>query len=198
MIPKIFHNIWLGQKKIPKEFLVYHDNWKKLHPDWEYRLWTDDDLKNLDSYIVDFINRAITFASKSDVLRIYAIYKYGGVYADTDFDWNKSLDPLLNNLAFIPKPTSDLYNNAIFGAVPKHPICKLMLDNLEKYVDNPPPPWGPQLITDCLHEVLDQKNITILPRKSFYPYLWTEKRKPASFFPNSYAVHFWDKSWRRE
>jgi mannosyltransferase OCH1-like enzyme len=197
MIPKIFHNIWLGQEKIPDDFLAYHENWKKLHPDWEYKLWTDNDILNLDPYINNLINRSITFASKSNVLRVYVLYEYGGVYADTDFDWNKSLNPLLNNLAFVPKPTFDVYNSAILGSIKNHQWPKLMIDSLENFVDLPPS-WGPELVTSTLIKMFNSKTITILPRKYFYPYLWTEESKPASCFPNSYAVHHWDKSWRRE
>ena len=197
MIPRIFHNIWLGDKQIPKEFLEYHENWKRLHPNWEYRLWTDQELPKIDSDIVDLINNIKVFSSKSNVLRIYLVYRYGGVYADMDFDWNKSLDPLLDNSSFIPKSTLNLYCNAIFGAVEKHNWFKLMLDNLAFFVGHPPP-WGPNLTTDTLLQVLDKNIVTILPRKSFYPYLWNEVPQPTKNFPNSYGVHHWNKSWKKE
>jgi mannosyltransferase OCH1-like enzyme len=197
MIPKIFHNIWLGQKKMPEEFIVFHDNWKNLHSDWEYKLWKDEDIHNLNPSIKKLIDESQTFSSKSNILRIYLLYEYGGVYADTDFDWNKSLNPLLNNLAFIPKPTYNVYNSAILGSIKKHNWFKLMLENLKHFARRPPP-WGPDLITSTLVETLDAKNVTIVPRKYFYPYLWTEESKPASFFPNSYGVHHWYKSWRSE
>jgi mannosyltransferase OCH1-like enzyme len=196
MIPKIFHNIWLGKKQIPEEFITYCNNWKKLHPDWEYKLWTDNDLENIDPYIVDFLDQTLTFSSKSNVLRSYIIYEYGGIYADTDFDWNKSLNTFLTYDAFIPKPTSEFYNSAIFGAVPKHPWLKFMLDILPEYIDKPPP-WGPEWFTKSLIDY-DRKNLIIVPRKYFYPFLWFESKKPANHFPNSYGVHYWYKSWKKE
>jgi mannosyltransferase OCH1-like enzyme len=197
MIPKIFHNIWLGQEQMPEEFVAYHENWKILHPDWDYKLWTDNNIKNIDSNIFDLINRAQTFSSKSNVLRVYVLHEYGGVYADTDFDWNKSLDPLLDNLAFIPKPTFNVYNSAILASIKKHEWLSIMLDSLEDFVDLPPS-WGPEMVTNAVLKTFDSKTVTILPRKYFYPYLWTEEPKPASFFPNSYGVHHWYKSWRKE
>jgi mannosyltransferase OCH1-like enzyme len=114
-----------------------------------------------------------------------------------DFDWNKSLDPLLDNNSFIPKSTLNLYCNAIFGAVKGHDWFKLMLDNLKQFI-NQPPPWGPILTTDTLLQVLDKNIVTILPRKSFYPYLWNEIPQPTKNFPNSYGVHHWNKSWKKE
>lgn len=41
-IPKIIHQTW-RDKRIPAAFRPYVDSWRKCHPDWEYRLWTDRD-----------------------------------------------------------------------------------------------------------------------------------------------------------
>jgi mannosyltransferase OCH1-like enzyme len=197
MIPKIFHNIWLGDKKIPEEFVAYHNNWKKFHPEWDYRLWTNEDLINIDPYITDLINQSKIFSSKSNILRIYILYVYGGVYCDMDIDWNKSMNPLLDNLAFMPKATLNTYCNAVLGAVEHHNWFKLMLDSLDRFVQDPPP-WGPELTKQTFLKLMDSNTITLLPRKSFYPYLWNETPRPTECFPDSYGVHHWNKSWKKE
>ena len=41
-IPKIIHQTW-KDNNLPKDFAKWSTECKKLHPDWEYRLWTDHD-----------------------------------------------------------------------------------------------------------------------------------------------------------
>jgi mannosyltransferase OCH1-like enzyme len=197
MIPKILHNIWLGDKKIPAEFIEYHNNWKILHPEWDYKLWENKDLIDIDPDIKNLIDNTKIFSSKSNILRIYIIYVYGGIYADMDMDWNKSLNPLLNNLSFMPKSTLNTYCNAIFGSIKNHEWFKLMIDSLKDFV-NDPPPWGPELTKKTFLQIMDKNIVTLLPRKSFYPYLWNEIPQPTKNFPNSYGVHHWNKSWKKE
>jgi len=42
-IPKIIHQIWLGSP-LPDRCKVLQKTWKKYHPDWEYRLWTEKEI----------------------------------------------------------------------------------------------------------------------------------------------------------
>ena len=52
MIPKIIHQIWFGnQDNRPKEIM---EKWKTMNPDWEYFLWTEDDIKE---YLVELDNQ---------------------------------------------------------------------------------------------------------------------------------------------
>ncbi|HCT52382.1 MAG TPA: mannosyltransferase, partial [Balneola sp.] len=45
MIPKIIHQIWIGdQSKRPSEMMK---TWQDMNPDWEYMLWTDDNLPQI-------------------------------------------------------------------------------------------------------------------------------------------------------
>lgn len=41
------------------------------------------------------------YAFVSDFIRVYALYKYGGVYMDSDVELTASLDPFLNHSFFI-------------------------------------------------------------------------------------------------
>ena len=42
MIPKIFHQTW-KDANIKDEYLPFAKKLKEVHPDWEYKLWTDID-----------------------------------------------------------------------------------------------------------------------------------------------------------
>ena len=41
-IPKIIHQIWVGGKKIPQKYKKLIKTVKDVHPDWEYKLWTNE------------------------------------------------------------------------------------------------------------------------------------------------------------
>lgn len=41
IIPKIIHQIWIGHDQLPHNKKVLMDSVKNLHPDYEYKLWTN-------------------------------------------------------------------------------------------------------------------------------------------------------------
>jgi mannosyltransferase OCH1-like enzyme len=41
-IPRILHQTW-KTREVPERFRGYVASWRRHHPDWEYRLWTDAD-----------------------------------------------------------------------------------------------------------------------------------------------------------
>jgi len=43
MIPKIIHQTW-KDRDIPEKWRRWQQSWKIYHPDWEYRLWTHEDI----------------------------------------------------------------------------------------------------------------------------------------------------------
>src|SRR5439155_11415662 len=47
-IPRLLHQVWVGSAPMADEQREFIAGWKRLHPDWEHRLWTDDDLPGLD------------------------------------------------------------------------------------------------------------------------------------------------------
>ena len=84
MIPKIIHYIWIGKNPLPKEMQECLDSWKRYMPEYELKCWDDSTLGEFSNV---FMNEALEehkFAFASDVIRLYVIYKYGGIYMDTD------------------------------------------------------------------------------------------------------------------
>jgi len=189
MIPKILHQVWLGPNPIPDEFISWISHWKSLHPDWTYMLHTDKDIpKNLENYI----NSCKHFSSKSNIMRLYVVNKYGGVYCDTDFEWNKNINCFLDNNFIVSKQQASVYCNAFFGSIADNQILKWQLDQIKNYYTRHPP-WGPELLTLAVEKYKDK--ITDLPTKYVYPYLWNNPFTPACNFPDAYLVHHWKKSW---
>ena len=100
MIPKIIHYCWFGGKEMPPLARQCMDSWKKQLPDYEIKLWNEDSFDlDLFPYAREaYDNRRYAFVT--DVVRLYALYHYGGVYMDTDVEGLKSLDPFLHHHAF--------------------------------------------------------------------------------------------------
>src|SRR4029077_5448971 len=56
-IPKIIHQIWVGPKMPPSFFATFQEKWKMLHPGWEYHLWTDSEIDELNLDLRDIIEQ---------------------------------------------------------------------------------------------------------------------------------------------
>ena len=106
-IPKIIHQIWVGNSKPPKLNSFYMNTCKM--DGWKYKLWTDEDLTkknfpitfNLIEKIIQVgkldkkLNKKL--AQIADLMRLELLYRNGGVYIDTTAECLKNLDDLLNH-----------------------------------------------------------------------------------------------------
>ena len=84
MIPKIIHYCWFGRNPKSENVLRYIKTWKEKMPDYEIKEWNED---NFDVNYNDFTKEAYyakKYAFVSDVARLYALVKEGGIYLDTD------------------------------------------------------------------------------------------------------------------
>lgn len=60
-----------------------------LHPTWEYRFWTDKNLPPMPEAIqrtFDMFGKKRDYAFQADVLRVFVVSEYGGVYLDVDLE----------------------------------------------------------------------------------------------------------------
>ena len=100
MIPKIIHYVWLGHGEMSDKIKACIESWKKELPDYQIMEWNEE---NFDINYNEFTKRSYElkqYAFTSDVIRLYALYKYGGIYLDTDVFVYKSLDEFLTDEAF--------------------------------------------------------------------------------------------------
>lgn len=129
MIPKIIHYCWFGNKKMPYKFRRYIKKWKKLSPDYEIKLWNEN---NYDIDKIPFVKTAAEkgkWAFVTDYIRIDVLYRFGGIYLDTDVEMIKPFDNLLKYKAFCGFECSDYVNfGSAVGAEPNNKIIKEMLD----------------------------------------------------------------------
>ncbi|WP_155287884.1 glycosyltransferase family 32 protein [Lacticaseibacillus zhaodongensis] len=128
MIPKTIHYVWIGGKKKPKDVEWCIQTWKKKLPGYNIVEWNESNINfNENSFLKEAYNQK-KWAFVSDYVRMSAIYKYGGVYFDTDVVAVHNLDTLLTNEAFVGFETPQLPFSAVFGAVPHHKFVKANLD----------------------------------------------------------------------
>jgi mannosyltransferase OCH1-like enzyme len=93
------HQIWIqGEehfKKSEPEFYKFSLNWKLHYPQYEYKLWSEEDyLPILEAYSSDLVasyHSAPSFSAKSDIARYAILHSNssgceGGLYADTDYE----------------------------------------------------------------------------------------------------------------
>ena len=100
MIPKIIHYCWFGKGQMSEMALKCIDSWHKYMPEYEYRLWNED---TFDVNSIPYTSEAYSakkYAFVTDYVRLFALYKYGGIYMDTDVEILKPLDDLLHLSAF--------------------------------------------------------------------------------------------------
>jgi len=140
MIPKIIHYTWFSEQEFPETIKKCIDSWKKHLPDYKFVLWNMESIKDLN---VDFVKEALSvkkWAFASDYVRMYAIYKYGGIYLDTDVFLHKSLNSILENDFFIGREISwhicghDTVNwltSHCFGAIENHPYLAKCMEYYE-------------------------------------------------------------------
>ena len=99
-IPKIIHQIHLGDKPLSDQELKWQKTWRDYNPDWEFIFWNDERLKDIDIINKNALKYCKSIASKVDIIRCEIIYKLGGLYVDTDFECLKSINPFLHNKDF--------------------------------------------------------------------------------------------------
>jgi len=207
VIPKVIHQIWVG-KPIPEVYAGFAKRWQELHPDWEYRLWGDNDfgwLENQDLFdnAEQYVPADAVGQFRSDVARYEILGKYGGLYADCDCEPLRSHDDLMNARLFAGWEVEGQYvANTIIGSVPGHPIWGDMIKAVAssaKSNKGRPATWvsGPRVFTPIIQK---HRDATILPTKYFFPYLYsevTQGRHPEERdYRGSYSVHHWNH--RRE
>ena len=95
MIPKIIHYCWFGKNPLPPLAIKCIESWKKYLPDYEIKKWNED---NFDVNIIPYTQEAYKakkYACVSDYARFWILYKYGGLYFDTDVEVIKPLDAII-------------------------------------------------------------------------------------------------------
>ncbi len=134
-IPKILHHIWLGKGGIPVNYLKYYETARRCNPAWKLWLWGDEEIAWLNlRNRREFLN-ATEYAQKSDIARYEILYRYGGVYSDSDNEFVNSLNKITPVADFFASYTDEKrreITNSFMGAVRKSPVMACAIQELPK------------------------------------------------------------------
>jgi hypothetical protein len=135
IIPKLIHQIWIGKRELPPLRKAFMESWKKHHPDWSYKLWTNEDVENWQGkfYLKDLYDRAYTIQEKADILRLNIIYRYGGLYVDTDLECLKNFSPLHHKYKFYASTEQTLQ---LFASVPSNLVFEKIFHTIRARWDS--------------------------------------------------------------
>lgn len=206
---KIIHYCWFGPKPLSKLAKECMQTWKKFLPDYEIKLWNEDNFDFTQNIFVKEAYENKKWAFVADYARLKALSEYGGIYFDTDIEITKDLTEILKNDVFMGIEDSGLVNAAVIGAKTPHnefidDMIKIY-DSLEKFdIENIYDYTIPSLVTKKLKEYgLDQQSkkvqylndnkITVYPREYFYPLSYDYQDN--IFTDNTVMVHRYDATW---
>lgn len=209
MIPKIIHYCWISENvndKLPEKVQECINTWKQYLPDYEIKRWNQYNFDISNSIYAKQALDCKKYAFVSDYIRLSVLYRYGGIYLDTDMKVLKGFNDLLDNKFFVGLETSKMVATCIIGAEKNNILVKELLDVYKnKYFINNNGNLNIIPNTVLMTEVLKKHNIkinntlqrnkylTIYPIEYFCPY--ENNTGELNLTENSYAIHLYNGSW---
>lgn len=135
VIPKIIHYCWFGGKEMPAEYRRYIKGWAKMYPDYRIVCWNEKNFPINDFPYAMQAAEQKKWAFVSDVARVYALYRMGGVYLDTDVEAIRPFPSVLNEYSAIlgTEHSNETIGTGFMAFVKGHRICESMLDYYRKH-----------------------------------------------------------------
>ena len=213
MIPKVIHYCWFGKGPLPPLAEKCIASWRRFLPDYEIREWNEE---NFDVGTIPYTAdayKAGKYAFVSDYARFWVLYRYGGVYFDTDVEVIRPMDDVLEKGAFMG---FELLGKRVavnpglgLAAEPEMLLYKEILTRFESMSFSLPDgnlnPWTMiPMVTELLIQnglrgegaVEHVAGVDIYPPEWFNPYdhLTGRLRKTK----NTHTIHWFAKSWMEQ
>ncbi len=210
MIPKIIHYCWFGNNPLPKKTKKYIKTWRKYFPDYEIKLWNEE---NFDVNIIPYTRDAYAkkkYAFVSDFARFYVLYKYGGLYFDTDVEVIADMSDIIEKgdfMALEHEEGGNLFYVApglVIGTKAFNPFLKSLLNIYEKMTFDFKSKDMPTVVTITTHLLEDKgficenrlqsiEGITIYPTEYFCPI--NRFNGTLLLTQNTKSIHHYDGTW---
>jgi mannosyltransferase OCH1-like enzyme len=178
--------------------------WAELHPGW--RMMTHrDPLDPKDWPLTSRAWRHVKVGAQlADLVRLEALFRWGGFYVDSDIQPVRSLEPLrLVGGAIAAWEDERCVPNAFLAAPPGHDAIKAALD-LCVHRTPKGDVWkaGPGVTTELFRE---RDDVLLLPPGTFYPVHYRDPERDAKMrdfdpaaHPWTYGIHWYAASWLPE
>lgn len=166
-IPKIIHQTApADEARWHPAWVECQKTWKEKFPDFEYKMWTDEDLDELILTKYEWFwptykgyDRKI---KRIDAARYFIMYEYGGIYADMDYECIENfMEEIPDGKVSVSQDkfhhrwnTGSDYLNALMISPAKHPFWNYAISNLELYKYGRNPLWatGPHIIDESVRD----------------------------------------------
>ena len=208
MIPKVINYCWFGGNPKPKEIIDCINSWKKICPDYEIIEWNESNFDiSINSYVKEaYDNKKWAFVS--DYARLWIIYKYGGIYLDTDVKLIKNIDDILEYELFLCSEDNEHIATGLgFGAKPNNKYVKKMLDdynNVHFIYDGkmdltPCPVRNTESLKLFLNNIKDKSLKQIVDNCVYFPKEFFNPKNPITgdfdITENTYGIHLYLGTW---
>lgn len=216
MIPKILHYVWLGKGEQSDTIKRCFESWEKILPDYKVMLWNEETYNISEApTFVQIAYNAKKWAFASDYIRLWALYKYGGIYLDTDTEVLKPLDYFLDHRLFIGtqvfsvdinKKKKNVVTNlsmGIIGSEAGHPYLRDCMDIIAaSTLIRPDGSIDTKVTNYTMSEVLQQYGFIVEDEKQelkegivVFPSSVFADRLAPNVNPDAYTFHWGEMSW---
>jgi inositol phosphorylceramide mannosyltransferase catalytic subunit len=225
-IPRIIHQTWKDER-IPVSMQKLAASWKRSHPGWEYRLWTDKQNREfIRTHYPDFLDQYDSYPyhiQRVDAVRYYLLYTFGGLYVDLDFECFRSFERLLSEheclFGLEPPEHCEIHNrdriigNALMATTPKHPFFRAIINDLSVFESTNPQlntmileTTGPFMLSRVYDFNDHPGGVTLLPSQQLYPLSIFEAEQVVAGMMSetileklngAYAAHYHMGTWWR-
>lgn len=156
------------------DIAAWMKSWNTHHSGWTHVLWTDDDLRSfLSMQHPDALSLWDNYphgVMRSDMVRPYLLWSFGGLYADVDYEALSSLEPALQGYGLFivgsPFKTHEDVQNSLMASRPRHPFWKkvmaLLFERQPGVLDIDPnvmEQTGPGLLSKAVREYASNKSL---------------------------------------
>lgn len=231
-LPKIIHYCWFGRNPLPAMAIRCIKSWRTFFPDYEIWEWNEDGIApssnscadrymSFNTNVIQYTQEAYSarkYAFVSDYARFWVLYKFGGLYFDTDVEVIRNMDHIIARGSFMgfEQPSEEIKNsmNPLYkvapglglGVNPGLDLYKELLDYYAKlhFLDEEGKP-NPITIVKHTTEVLISKglmqNNKLQQVAGVWIYPW-DVFCPQSFYTNkismseaTVSIHLYSDSW---
>jgi len=213
-IPKIIH-LTYKDHNIPATWKSTIPAWKKYHPEWEIRFWTDDDNRKLiESKYKWFLPTYDSYEygiQRADAIRYFILYTYGGIYSDMDIEPTKNFDKLFakqtdQEVYLIKCPQLSYVTHCFMASKPKTKFWEAIFKEMKEVAKSPSMFWvgkhwtvmnttGPIMINKVYRNYKNKDKVKIILTEYIVPTKCNICRRKPCKTRSSYTKLLQGSSW---
>lgn len=176
-----------------------------MHPGWDHLTFRDPVDPKRFPFTSPHWGRCTSGAQLAGLIRLEALWRWGGVYLDSDVEVYRSFEPLRQVAMFAAYEDAGVVPDAVLGATAGHPAVRACLELAVDRLVADEGDWrtrgawgtGPGVTTTVL---AGRTDVLVLPPAAIYPWHYTEdpptdRDRFAADHPWAFCAHHWRHSW---